>query len=86
MENGCLIGQGLGGDIGGGIVSENEYDNFILKWDLKLGPNRNSGVIYHVLNGEKVVEFEPWSDDWNKRRNSGKWNEYLGYGRAKKGK
>ena len=161
MEDGCIIGQGLGGDIGGDIVSEQEYDNFILKWDWKLGPNGNSGVIYHVvedvkyaapyetgpeyqliedddfrnpdgsqypleewqktaadyamylpnekkkvnirdwnssmikfteanaeywLNGEKVLEFEPWSDDWNKRRNSGKWDQYPDYGKAKKGK
>lgn len=161
VEDGCIIGQGLGGDIGGDIVSEQEYDNFILKWDWKLGPNGNSGVIYHVvedvkyaapyetgpeyqliedddfrnpdgsqypleewqktaadyamylpnekkkvnirdwnssmikfteanaeywLNGEKVLEFEPWSDDWNKRRNSGKWDQYPDYGKAKKGK
>jgi len=161
VEDECLVGQGLGGDIGGDIVSENEYDNFILKWDWKLGPNGNSGVIYHVLegekynapyetgpeyqliedddfrnpdgsqypledwqktasdyamyvagknkkvnlhdwnssmikfteaiveywlNGEKVVEFEPWSDDWNERRNSGKWDQYPDYGIAKKGK
>lgn len=161
VEDGCLVGLGLGGDIGGDIVSDNEYDNFILKWDWKLGPNGNSGVIYHViesekykapyetgpeyqliedddfrnpdgskypleewqktaadyamyipnknkkvnlrewnssmikfteakaeywLNGEKVLEFVPWSDDWNKRRNSGKWDQYPDYGKAKKGK
>ena len=161
VEDGCLVGQGLGGDIGGDIVSEKEYANFILKWDWKLGPNGNSGVLYHVLegekykapyetgpeyqliedddfrnpdgskypledwqktasdyamyvadankkvnlrdwnssmikftgekveywlNGEKVVEFVPWSDDWNQRRNSGKWDQYPDYGNAKKGK
>ncbi len=161
VEDGCLVGQGLGGDIGGDIVSDKEYDNFILKWDWKLGPNGNSGVIYHVvegekykapyetgpeyqliedddfrnpdgtqykleewqktaadyamylpndnkkvnlrdwnssmikfseakaeywLNGKKVLEFVPWSDDWNKRRNSGKWDQFPDYGKAKKGK
>ena len=161
IEDGCLVGQGLGGDIGGDIVSDKEYDNFILKWDWKLGPNGNSGVIYHVvesdkykapyetgpeyqliedddfrnpdgtkypledwqktaadyamylpnenkkvnlrewnssmikfteakteywLNGKKVLEFVPWSDDWNERRNSGKWDQFPDYGKARKGK
>ncbi|MCK4746180.1 MAG: DUF1080 domain-containing protein, partial [Bacteroidales bacterium] len=139
---------------GGDIVTVNEYESFILKWEWKLGPNGNSGVMYHVvegekynapyetgpeyqliededydfeleewqktaadyamyvandkkevntrdwnsskivfredkaeywLNGEKVVEFVPWSEDWNQRRNSGKWDEFPDYGLAKKG-
>jgi len=160
VEDGCLVGLGLGGDIGGDIVSVKEYDNFILKWEWKLGPNGNSGVMYHVvegekyhapyetgpeyqlieddnfldhgkpypledwqmtaadyamyvandekqvnlrdwnsskivfseekaeywLNGKKVVEFVPWSDDWNERRNRGKWDAYPDYGLAKTGK
>jgi hypothetical protein len=161
VEDGCLVGQGLGGDIGGDIVSDGEYENFILKWDWKLGPHGNSGVMYHVLegekyhapyetgpeyqliedgnfrdengepvalepwqetaadyamyvandqkkvnvrewnssmivftpekaeywiNGKKVVEFVPWSDDWNEKRNSGKWDDYPDYGLARKGK
>ncbi len=161
VEDGSLMGQGLGGDIGGDIVSVKEYDNFILKWDWKLGPHGNSGVMYHViedekyaagyetgpeyqliedgdfrdehgnpypleewqttaadyamyeandqkkvnlrewnssmiyftpekaeywLNGEMVVEFVPWSDDWNERRNSGKWDAYPDYGLFKSGK
>ena len=44
-----------GGDIGGDIVSEKEYDNFILKWDWKLGPHGNSGVMYHVIEDEKYA-------------------------------
>ncbi len=161
VEDGCLVGQGLGGDIGGDIVSVKEYDNFILKWEWKLGANGNSGVMYHVvedekykaayetgpeyqmiedgdfrdgegnpypleewqmtaadyamyipndqkkvnlrdwnsskivftpekaeywLNGKKVLEFVPWSEDWNERRNSGKWDAYPDYGFAKTGK
>lgn len=161
VEEGCLVGQGLGGDIGGDIVSVGAYDNFILKWQWKLGPNGNSGVMYHVLegeqykaayetgpeyqliedddfrdeegvtvalepwqktgadyamylpndqkevnvrdwnsskivfteelaeywlNGKKVLEFVPWSEDWTERRNSGKWDEYPDYGLSKSGK
>jgi hypothetical protein len=53
VEDGCLVGQGLGGDIGGDIVSVKEYDNFILKWEWKLGAHGNSGVMYHVVEDEK---------------------------------
>ena len=37
------------------------------------------------LNGEKVVSFIPWSEDWNKRKNEGKWKDYPDYGVAKTG-
>jgi hypothetical protein len=161
VEDGCLVAQGLGGDIGGDIVTVKEYENFILKWDWKLGPHGNSGVMYHVvegpsneaayetgpeyqlieddsflnekgrrqrlkkwqktacdyamyipndqklvnvrdwntsiilftpgraeywLNGRKVLEFVPWSEDWYRRRNSGKWDNYPDYGLTRSGK
>jgi len=53
VEDGCLVGQGLGGDIGGDIVSLKEYDNFHLKWEWKLGDHGNSGVSYHVVETPK---------------------------------
>lgn len=37
------------------------------------------------LNGVKVVQFVPWSDDWYERKNSGKWKDKPDYGKAKKG-
>ncbi len=161
VKEGCLVGLGLGGDIGGDIVSEKEFENFILKWNWKLGPHGNSGLIYHVveapqykaayetgpeyqliededfrdengnaylleewqktaadyamylpsadkvvhvrewnsskivftpekaeywLNGQKVLEFVPWSEQWYTLRNSGKWANYPDYGLAKKGR
>lgn len=49
VEDGCLVGLGLGGDIGGDIVTRKDYANFILEWDWKLGPHGNSGVMYHVV-------------------------------------
>ncbi len=161
VEDGCLVGLGLGGDIGGDIISVGEYGDFILKWEWKLGPHGNSGVMYHVveggqyeapyetgpeyqliedgdyrdevgnpypleewqktaadyamylpdeekkqvhvrdwnsskivftgdsaqywLNGQKVLEFVPWSGDWHQRRNSGKWDDYPDYGLARTG-
>lgn len=37
------------------------------------------------LNGAKVVEFEAWTPDWNKRKMEGKWKDAPGYGMAKTG-
>lgn len=54
VEDGALAGLGLGGDIGGDIVyGGREFGNFILEWDWKLGPHGNSGVFYHVVEGEQ---------------------------------
>ncbi len=45
----------------------------------------DNGHVEHWLNGEKVVEFEAWTDDWFKRKNSGKWENAPEYGLAHKG-
>jgi len=45
----------------------------------------DNGHVEYWLNGEKVVEFEAWSDDWFERKNSGKWDDYREYGLAHKG-
>jgi hypothetical protein len=45
----------------------------------------DNGHVEHWLNGEKVVEFEAWTDDWFARKNSGKWENAPEYGLAHKG-
>ena len=45
----------------------------------------NKGHVEHWLNGVKVLEFEAWSEDWNKRKASGKWKDVKGYGMSKTG-
>lgn len=45
----------------------------------------NKGHVEHWLNGVKVIEFEAWSDDWNKRKADGKWKDAEGYGMSKTG-
>lgn len=37
------------------------------------------------LNGELTASFVPWSEDWTKRRNSGKWDAFPDYGKARTG-
>jgi len=39
----------------------------------------------HWLNGRKVLSFIPWSEDWYKRRNSGKWSGAPDYAKYKTG-
>ena len=46
----------------------------------------DKGHVEYWLNGDKIVEFEAWSADWNKRKAEGKWKDYPDYGMAKKGK
>ena len=45
----------------------------------------DNGHVEHWLNGVKILEFEAWTDDWFKRKNSGKWENAPEYGLAKKG-
>jgi hypothetical protein len=42
--------------------------------------------VEHWLNGDKVVEYELWSDEWNKSKAAGKWKDTPGYGMAKSGR
>ena len=157
VVDGCIQAKGEGNDGSGYIVTEKEFENFILDWDWKLSKGGNSGMIYHVvenpkfktpyitgpeyqlidepnwadgeleewqklgvdyamhlpdkskmkinpygqwnnsrivfdnghvehwLNGEKILEFEAWTEDWFARKNSGKWANAPEYGLAKKG-
>jgi len=46
----------------------------------------NKGHVEHWLNGEKILEFEAWSEKWKKEKEEGKWKDYPDYGAAPKGK
>lgn len=39
----------------------------------------NNGRVEHWLNGKKILEFDKFSEDWQERRNSGKWDDYPDY-------
>ncbi len=41
--------------------------------------------VTHVLNGVVVVTYEKYSDDWKKRRDSGKWSDFPDYGKYDEG-
>lgn len=45
----------------------------------------DNGHVEHWMNGQKILEFEAWTDDWFQHKNSGKWVNAPEYGLAKKG-
>lgn len=55
IEDDCLVALGKGGDIGGDIITNKQYDNFGISIDWKAGEGGNSGLMYHVLEGENLV-------------------------------
>lgn len=44
----------------------------------------NEKVTYW-LNGNKTVEFVPWTQDWENRKAKGKWKDFPDYGNARTG-
>ncbi|HRR09589.1 MAG TPA: DUF1080 domain-containing protein [Rhodothermales bacterium] len=46
----------------------------------------NQGHVTHWLNGKKTVEYQMWTPEWERMVTAGKWKNFPGYGRAKKGK
>ena len=56
VENGTLTSLGKGGDIGGDIVyATEEYENFDLRLEWMLSEGGNSGIFYHVVEGESYA-------------------------------
>ena len=45
----------------------------------------NGARVEHWLNGEKVVEYELWSDDWKERVAKSKFAAMPAYGQSKTG-
>ena len=45
----------------------------------------NNGHVEHWLNGAKIVEFEAWTPDWFRLKNSGKWSKMPEYGLSETG-
>lgn len=156
VVDGCIQAKGGGSDENGYIVTDKQYENFILSWDFKLSKGGNSGMLYHVverpqykvpyitgpeyqllddvnfpdpiedwqkmgvdyamhlpdlskmkvnpagqwntakivfdnghvehwMNGQKILEFEAWTDDWFVKKHSGKWANAPEYGLAQRG-
>jgi hypothetical protein len=50
-----------------------------------VGEWNTSSIVFNKGHVEHWLEFEAWSDDWNKKRETGKWKDYPDYGKAKIG-
>ncbi|MCP5061561.1 MAG: DUF1080 domain-containing protein [Ignavibacteriae bacterium] len=46
----------------------------------------NDSLVQHYLNGEIIIEFKQWTNDWYKRKAEGKWKDFTDYGIVKTGK
>lgn len=54
IEEGAMVCLGAAADASGGdIVTDAAFENFDLKWEWKISKAGNSGVMYHVVEGEK---------------------------------
>lgn len=77
--------QSIGGDYG---MYDPEYKEEDLKevgeWNTSRIRFTEDKVAYW-LNGEKTLEFDPWSEDWEKRKAEGKWKDFPDYGTARTG-
>ncbi|MEL6917150.1 MAG: DUF1080 domain-containing protein [Bacteroidota bacterium] len=49
---------GKAGDLGGDIISKDQYDNFELRLQWKISPEGNSGIFYHVV--EDTIYHSPY--------------------------
>lgn len=45
----------------------------------------NKGHVEHWLNGEKIVEYQLRTDEWQKKKANGKWKDAAGYGTSTNG-
>jgi len=52
VEDGNLVALGKGGDIGGDIITDEEFGSFELALEWKISPGGNSGILYHVVEGD----------------------------------
>ena len=43
-------------------------------------------LVQHYLNGQLIVEFKQWTDDWRKRKAAGKWKDTEDYALMTTGK
>jgi hypothetical protein len=53
VEKGLLVAEGKGSDSTGYLISEDQFENFILTFDWKTSELGNSGVFYHVVERPK---------------------------------
>ncbi len=76
--------QSIGGDYGmytpdfeGVVKSAGEWNSTRIVF--------TEDKVAYYLNGKQTLAFDPWSEEWEKRKAEGKWKDYPEYGKAKSG-
>lgn len=57
VENGMLITSGQGGDLGGDIISKEEFEDFHLYLEWNISKGGNSGIFFHVAEGDNPTVY-----------------------------
>ena len=52
VSDGNLMALGKGGDLGGDIISTGQFEDFELSLEWAISPAGNSGIFFHVLEGD----------------------------------
>jgi alpha-3'-ketoglucosidase len=64
--------------------AEKDYKNPMGEWNTAR-IIVNKGHVEHWLNGNKVVEYDLWTPEWEAKVKASKFKDYPGYGRTKNG-
>ncbi|WP_228236799.1 DUF1080 domain-containing protein [Allomuricauda sp. M10] len=77
--------QKTGADYAMHVADESQKQlNPVMEWNttkIVFTPEK----VEHWLNGKKLLEFVPWSEEWNTKKASGKWDNAPDYGKFKTG-
>lgn len=77
--------QKTGADYAMHVADESQKQlNPIMEWNaskIVFTPQK----VEHWLNGKKLLEFVPWSEEWNAKKASGKWDNAPDYGKYRTG-
>ena len=66
------------------VINENKLLHPVGEWNsskIVFSPER----VEHWLNGELLLSFKPWSEEWYRKKNSDKWKNSPDYGKFKSG-
>ncbi len=57
VSDSLLITSGAGGDLGGDIISREQYEDFRLELEWKISEGGNSGIFFHVIEGDNPTVY-----------------------------
>ncbi len=84
FEQALLDNQYVGADYGMYVPKKDKPVKAAGEWNssrIRFTPEK----VTYWLNGAEMLSFEPWSADWQMRKEVGKWKGYPDYGVAKSG-